>query len=89
MKNVGFIVRVLQFVSLMTALPDTPRTGFEPRNRCLRQTGPGSHPASYTMDTGSLSPGRKRPGRGVDHPLTSSPEVKERVQLYLYSPSGL
>jgi len=31
------------------------------------QTGPGSHPNSYTMGTGSF-PGVKRPGRGVDHP---------------------
>jgi hypothetical protein len=30
----------------------------------------------------------KRPGRVVDHPPTSSTEVKERVHLYLYSPSG-
>jgi hypothetical protein len=32
--------------------------------------------------------GVKRPGRGVDHPPPSSAEVKERVQLYLYSPFG-
>jgi hypothetical protein len=32
--------------------------------------------------------GVKRPGCGVDHPLPSSAEVKERVELYLYSPSG-
>jgi len=51
------------------------------------QTGPGAYPASYTMGTGSL-PGVKRPGRGVDHPLPSSAEVKERVWLYLYSLSG-
>ena len=38
------------------------------------------------MGTGSF-PGVKRPGRGVDHPPTSSAEVKERVELYLYSPS--
>jgi hypothetical protein len=38
------------------------------------------------MGTGSF-PGVKRPGRGVDHP-SSSAEVKERVELYLYSPSG-
>ena len=31
----------------------------------------------------------KRPGRGVNHPLPSSAEVKERVELYLYSPAGL
>jgi hypothetical protein len=42
------------------------------------QTGPGAHPASYTMGTGSL-PGLKWPGRGVDHPPPSGPEVKERV----------
>jgi hypothetical protein len=32
-------------------------------------------------------PGVKRSGRGVDHPPPSSAEVKERVELYLYSPS--
>jgi hypothetical protein len=31
------------------------------------QTGPGAHPASCTMGTGSF-PGVKRPGRGADHP---------------------
>jgi len=51
------------------------------------QTGPGAHPASYTMGTGSF-PVVKRPGRGVDHPPPSIAEVKERVELYLYSPSG-
>ena len=51
------------------------------------QTEPGAHPASYTMGTESF-PGVKRPGRGADHPPPSSTEVKERVQLYLYSPSG-
>ena len=33
-------------------------------------------------------PGVKLPGRGVDHPLPSSVEVKERVELYIYSPFG-
>jgi len=47
----------------------------------------GAHPASYTIGTGSF-PGIKRPGRGVDHPLLPSAEVKEWVGLYLYSPSG-
>jgi hypothetical protein len=50
-------------------------------------TGPRAHPASCTMGTGSF-PGVKRPRRGVDHPPLSSAEVKERVELYLYSPSG-
>jgi len=30
----------------------------------------------------------KRLGRGVDHPPLPNAEVKERVELYLYSPSG-
>ena len=52
------------------------------------QTGLGAHPASYTMGTGSF-PGVKVQGRGVDYPPPSSAEVKEREELYLYSPSGL
>jgi len=51
------------------------------------QTGPGAHPASYTMGTGSF-PEVKRPGRGVNHPPPSSAEVKERIELYLYSLFG-
>jgi hypothetical protein len=46
-----------------------------------------THPASYKMGTGSFL-GVKRPGCGVDHPSPSSAEVKERVELYLYSYSG-
>ena len=53
----------------------------------LVQTGPGAHPASYTMGTGSFL-GVKRLVRGIDHPPPSRAEVKERVELYLYSPSG-
>jgi hypothetical protein len=48
---------------------------------------PGAHPASYTMGTRSFLE-EKRLGHGVDHPPPSSAEVKERVKLYLYSPSG-
>jgi hypothetical protein len=40
------------------------------------QTGPGAHPASCTMGTGSF-PGVKRPGRGADHLPPSSAEVKK------------
>ena len=47
------------------------------------QTGPGTHPASYTMGAGSFS-AVKRPGRGVGHP--SSAEIKERVELYFLLP---
>ena len=51
------------------------------------QTGPRAHPASCTVGTGSY-PEVERSGRGVDHPPPSSAEVKERVELYLYSSSG-
>jgi hypothetical protein len=32
--------------------------------------------------------GVKRPSCGIDHPSLSNTEVKGRVELYLYSPSG-
>ena len=51
------------------------------------QTGPGAHLASYTMGTWSF-PGVKQLGHGIDHPPTSSVEVKERIELYIYSTSG-
>jgi hypothetical protein len=51
------------------------------------QTGPETHTASYTMGTSSF-PGVKRPGRDIDHPPPYSAGVKERVELYLCSPSG-
>ena len=44
------------------------------------QTGPGAHTACYTMGTGTF-PGVQRPGRGADHPLPSSAEVKESIPL--------
>jgi hypothetical protein len=39
------------------------------------QTGPGAHPASCTMSTGSF-PGAKRPGCGVDHLPHLAPRLK-------------
>ena len=51
------------------------------------QTGAGTNPASCTMGTGSF-PGVKRAGRGADHPHPSKCRGHERVELYLYSPSG-
>jgi hypothetical protein len=39
------------------------------------------------MGTGSF-PGVKRPGHGIDHPRPSYAKVKERIELYLYSPYG-
>ena len=48
--------------------------------------GPTQPPVQWVP---GLFPGIKRPGRGVDHPPTSSTEVEGRVVLCSYSPSGL
>ena len=52
------------------------------------QTGPGTHPTSYTMRTGVFSEVKWRE-RDVDHPPPSSAEVEGREELYIYAPSGL
>jgi hypothetical protein len=51
------------------------------------QTGPGAHPASYTMGTGSFRGGGSVRGLALSHPPPSRAEVKERVELYLYPTS--
>jgi len=51
------------------------------------QSGPRAHPASYKMGT-AYFPGVKRLGVCVDFPTPSNSEVKERINLYLYSKSG-
>jgi len=52
------------------------------------QTGPGVNLASYTMGTGFFPGGKAVGGCAIDLPPQSSAKVKERVELYLYSPSG-
>jgi hypothetical protein len=51
------------------------------------QTGPGV-PPSLLYSGYRIFPGGKTAGAGFDHPPTFSAEVKERVELYLYSPHG-
>ena len=48
---------------------------WEARFSAPVHTDPGSHLASYTIDTGSF-PGVKRPGRDVDHPPAPRAEFK-------------
>ena len=45
-----------------------------------------SGPPSILDNRYRVFPGVKRPGRGVDYPPPSGAKVKERVELYLYSP---
>ena len=79
---------------LLSRYSDTLRAGgsgdripVEVRLTAPVQAGPWTHPALYTMGTGSF-PGVKRPVRGVDHPAPSSAEAKERIELYINSPLG-
>jgi hypothetical protein len=61
--------------------------GVESRcGRDLSHPSRPTHPASCTKSTGVSFPWIKRLMRGLNH--SSSAEVKERVELYLYSPSG-
>ena len=42
------------------------------------QTGPGAHPVSCKMGTGSFRGGKVRPGRAADHSPPSSAAVMEQ-----------
>jgi hypothetical protein len=78
------------FRSLSLALTSYGLDGPGIESRWERDITPASTPAqtaTCTMGTGSF-PGVKRPGRGVKHPPPSSAEVMEKVELYLYFPSG-
>ena len=51
------------------------------------QTGPGAHPTSCAMGTGSFPEGKEWPGRAAD-PSPLLVRGKEREELNLYSPYG-
>ena len=51
------------------------------------QTGSRAHPVTYAVGTGYYTE-VKRQGLGIDQPPISSVEIKERVGLYVLSPSG-
>ena len=52
------------------------------------KTGPGAHPASYTMGTGSF-PGVQRPGRDVDRPPHLAPMLKKEWSSTSTTPLSL
>jgi hypothetical protein len=55
---------------------NTSNTSKEIEDFLLLKTGPGAHPASCIMGTGSFS-GVKRPERGVDHPPNLAQMLKK------------
>ena len=63
------------------------RCRWEPNFPQPSKTYHGAYPGWYTMGTGSFS-GVMWSGSGVDRQPKSSAEVKERIVLCLYSPSG-
>jgi hypothetical protein len=86
------IANVWSATSVMLRKKETPKylgdnLGRIPRTLCFFRVLRHSRNFQYTGD--QVFPGVKQPGRGVDHPSSSSAEAKERVELYLYSPSGL
>ena len=97
-----FYARVIQTVSLAQISPSNPlfgvaiRYGLEGRGLNLGEgeifrTRPNQSygPPSLLYKVYRVSfPGLKWTERGVNHPPLSNAEVKERVKLYFYSPSG-
>jgi hypothetical protein len=55
--------------------------------KILHRENQEKYKVQNTMGIGSF-PGIKRPGRGADHPPPSKRRGHERLELYLYSPSG-
>ena len=65
--------------------PSADRIPVQARFSAPVQTGPGAHPASSTTGTVSFMEVK----RGIRHLSASSAEVKENVELYIYSLLGL
>jgi hypothetical protein len=70
---------------------DKERSTDEVQKKCKRtQKNPRGRPPSLLHNVYRVPfPWVKRPSRGVNQPPPPSSEVKEKVELYLYSPLGL
>ena len=82
-KIAFYQVRWCVFAVLLLSDCDSLRAGrsghripVEARFSASVQTGSETHPACYTMGTGSF-PGVKRPGRGNDHPPHLAPRLNK------------
>jgi hypothetical protein len=78
----GIAQSVQRLATGWTVRGSNPGGGLDIPHPSRPGLGPTQPPIEWSF------PGVKRPGRCVDHPPPSSAEVKVRVELYLYSPSG-
>jgi hypothetical protein len=81
---VGIAQSVQRFATDWTVWGSNPSGGEIFHTRPYRLWGPPNLPYNGYR----VFPGLKRPGCGVDHPPPTTAEVKESVELYLYSSSG-
>jgi hypothetical protein len=65
-------------------LPNKWVRGSNPRHTEIFPTGPEAHQAFYKTGTGFLSRPLGGRGHGVNHPPSTSSEVKEKVELYIF-----
>jgi hypothetical protein len=86
---------IIVFVGRDSSVGITTRYGLEGPGMESRWRRDFSHSSRPPWGPPSLQnryrvsfPEVKQQGPGVDHPLPSSVEVKERVELYLYASSG-
>jgi hypothetical protein len=86
-QNVMWPGQLSQYSILLQLNGPGIESQWEARFYAPVQSVPGAHWACYKMGAG-LFPTIKQPTRGIDHPPTSRAEVKERVELHLYSPCG-
>jgi hypothetical protein len=92
----SFLLYPFYFVDGDTVVCTATRYGRDGPGIESRRERDFSHPFSSALRptqtpaqwVPGLFPGLKLPGRVVDHQPASSAEVKERVELYLCSPSG-
>jgi hypothetical protein len=95
-KNIISSLNVLHFLCIVLLVySDSLRAGRSgnripvgARFSAPAQTGPGAHPTSYTVGTGSFQ-GVKRSGHGIDHPPYLVPGLKKEWNYTSTPPLGL
>ena len=82
-RYASFLSHVIQ-----TGRTDCPKGPGFATGWTVQGSNPDGAIFSTSFQTGPWGPEVKRPGRGADHSPPSKRRGHERVELYLYSPSG-